>query len=143
MQNNLISIGYLDGAAHLLSQIESNNITKLTDLYDLAFADSIRLRGTWEIVVNKSIENEWIIVGFDDEIWLGQGLHEQLKSGDSKSMKDNYCGCIQKQPTWVRSFQMELAVQNNTSQMMMKGKHLGKLIISIRKTIALKSPNGG
>ena len=104
MQNNLISIGYLDGAAHLLSQIESNSVTKLSELYDLAFADNIRLRGTWEIVVNKSIENEWIIVGFDDEIWLGQGLNEQLKSGDSKSLKRQLLWLyIQKQkPAWVR-----------------------------------------
>ena len=108
----------------------------------ILIADSIRLRGTWE-VANKSIENEWIIVGFDDEICL-TGLHEQLKSGDSKHEKTTFVVDIRnKSRRGCVLFQLELAVQNNISQMMMKDKHLEKLLDSLPQNNSLEYPNGG
>ena len=104
MYRKPISIGYLDGISHLIVQIEQLGIKNFNDLIELAFADNIRLRGTWEIVINYSIEFNWIIIGPDEEIKLGDGLKFSSSAKDFIPLQRQLLWLYiwKQKPTWLR-----------------------------------------
>lgn len=93
MYRKPISIGYLDGTVHLLKQVHRVGGMTLQQLIEMAFADNIRLRGTWEIIVNSSVDYGWIVVGSDEEIKLGDGISQYIQKDDFKG--------IQRQLLWL------------------------------------------
>ncbi len=104
MYRKPISTGYLDGISHLIVQVEELGIKYFSDLIELAIADNIRLRGTWEVVINYSIEYEWIIIGPNEEIKLGDGLKSSLLEKDFITLQRQLLWLfVRKQrPTWLR-----------------------------------------
>jgi hypothetical protein len=104
MYRKPISTGYLDGISHLIVQVEELGIKYFSDLIELAIADNIRLRGTWEVVINYSIEYEWIIIGPNEEISLGNGLKSSLLQKDFITLQRQLLWLfVRKQrPTWLR-----------------------------------------
>lgn len=111
MYRKPISIGYLDGISHLIAQVEQLGIKYLNELIELAFADNIRLRGSWELLVNYSVEYDWIIIGPDEEIKLGDGLKLFLLKKDFNELQRQLLWLyIKKQkPTWLRHAQNGLS----------------------------------
>ena len=104
MYRKPISIGYLDGISHLIVQVEKLGIKNFNDLVELAFADNIRLRGTWELVINYSIEYNWIILGPDEDIKLGDGLKFPSSIRDFILLQRQLLWLYIKKekPTWLR-----------------------------------------
>ena len=104
MYRKPISIGYLDGISHLIAQVEQLGIKNFNDLVELAFADNIRLRGTWELVINYSIEYNWIILGPDEDIKLGDGLKFPSSTRDFIPLQRQLLWLYIKKerPTWLR-----------------------------------------
>ena len=62
------------------------------------------LRGTWELVINYSIEYDWIILGPDEEIKLGDGLKFPSSTRDFIPLQRQLLWLYIKKerPTWLR-----------------------------------------
>ena len=104
MYSKPISVGYLDGISHLIVQVQKLGIKYLDDLIELAISDNIRLRETWEVVINYSIEYDWIILTPDEGIKLGDGLKFPSSRRDFVPLQRQLLWLYIKKekPTWLR-----------------------------------------
>ena len=99
-----ISVGYLEGASHLLTQVHKLGIKTFDEFVNLAISDKIRLRGTWEIIVNYCVDYRWIIIRQNDNFEFGEGIISILGKEDFLSLQRQLFWLYLKRenPNWLR-----------------------------------------
>ena len=99
-----LSIGYLDSASHLLNQVFLTPEIEFNELISLAKSDNIRLRGTYQIVLDNIMNFGWITIGRDKKLNLAEGLVDLFKEKDFKDIQRHLLWHYIKnvKPSWIR-----------------------------------------